>query len=173
MSVGVLSLLLLASTQTPPSPSPTPPPVQASASDPAPVVGPPAPRPEPPAEVDASGTWKGLTSQGREVEIEVETNNVKLLRVGWQIAFDAECVAPDGRLPQRTREGIQVMRYPYPEPVRAGRLKTRLGVGSDLDLVLSGTFGADGTANGDIDLATVGATRCSGKLKATWKATKK
>ncbi len=173
MSLGVLSLLLLASTQTPASPAPTPSPVQASSLDPAALIGPPAPQPEPAAEVDASGTWKGVTSQGREIEVEVETNNVKVLRVGWQIAFDNECVAPDGRLPQRTREGIQVMRYPYPEPVRAGRLKTRLGVGSDLDLALSGTFSADGTASGDVDLATVGTTRCSGKLKATWKATRK
>ena len=82
-------------------------------------------------------------------------------------------LAPDGRLPQRAREGLQVMRYQYPEPVRSGRLKTRLGVGPDLDLALSGTFGPDGTASGDIDLATNGGTRCSGKTKATWKATRK
>ena len=65
------------------------------------------------------------------------------------------------------------MRYQYPEPVRAGRLKTRLGVGSDLDLSLSGTFASDGTASGDLDLATVGGTRCSGKTRATWKATRR
>ena len=172
MSLGVLSLLLLASTQSPASPAPSPSPVLSSSLDPAAVPGPPAPQSQPAADVDASGTWKGLTSQGREIEIEVETNNVKVLRVGWQIAFDNECVAPDGRLPHRTREGIQVMRYPYPEPVRAGRIKTRIGVGSDLDLALSGTFGPDGTASGDVDLATVGTTRCSGKLKGTWKATR-
>ena len=170
MSLGVVSLLLLASAQTPDTPAAAPSPVTTAASAVA-FVGPPAP--EPPPDLDATGTWKGRTSQGRDIEIEVDTNNVKVLRVSWQIAFDNECVAPDGRLPQRGREGIQVMRYQYPEPVRAGRLKTRMGVGSDLDLALNGTFGPDGTASGDLDLATIGGTRCSGKVKATWKATRK
>lgn len=173
MSLGVVSLLLLASTQTPATPSASPSPVPASTTTSALLIGPPAPAPQPAPEVDATGTWKGSTSQGHDIEIEVDTNNVKVLRVGWEIAFENECVAPDGRLPQRAREGIQVMRYQYPEPVRAGRLKTRMGVGSDLDLALSGTFGPDGTASGDLDLATVGGTRCSGKIKATWKATKR
>jgi hypothetical protein len=133
-----------------------------------PLVGPPAP---PAPEVDASGTWKGSTSQGHEIEIEIGTNNVKVLRVGWRIAFENECLGGE-RLPQRSREGLQVARYQYAEPVRAGRLKTRLGVGPDLDLALSGTFGPDGTASGEIDLATNGGTRCSGKLRATWKATR-
>jgi hypothetical protein len=173
MSLGVVSLLLLASAQTPDTPAAAPSPVTTASSESAAFVGPPPPAPQPPPEVDATGTWKGSTSQGRDIEIEVDTNNVKVLRVSWEIAFDSECVAPDGRLPQRAREGIQVMRYQYPEPVRAGRLKTRMGVGSDLDLLLSGTFGADGTASGDLDLATVGGTRCSGKIKATWKATRR
>jgi hypothetical protein len=168
MSLGVLSLLLLATAQTP-SASPSPLPIQA-ANEILPLVGPPAPQPPPAADVDVTGVWKGVTSQGREIEIQVDTNNVKVLRVGWQIAFENECVAPDGRLPQRDRQGIQVMRYQFPEPVRAGRLKTRMGVGSDLDLVVSGTFGPDGAASGDLDLATVNGTRCLGKLKASWKA---
>jgi hypothetical protein len=167
MSLGVVSLLLLASTQTPAVPSPSPGP--AVAADVASLIGPPAP---PPPEFDATGTWKGQTSQGRDIEIEVDTNNVKVLRLSWQIAFENECLG-GGRLPQRSREGIQVMRYQYPEPVRAGRLKTRLGVGPDLDLALSGTFAPDGTASGEIDLATNGGTRCSGKTKATWKATRR
>ena len=168
MSLGVVSLLLLAGAQTPAAPAASPSPVPAMAANSGPLIGPPAP---PPSEVDATGTWKGRTSQGRDIEIEVDTNNVKVLRVGWQIAFESECLA-DGRLPQRSREGRHVMRYQYPEPVRAGRLKTRIGVGSDLDLALSGTFGPDGTASGDIDLATNGGTRCQGKVKATWRATR-
>ena len=168
MRLGVVSLLLLASTQTPAAPSPSPvPAVAAHAVSP---TGPPVP---PPPEIDATGTWEGHTSQGLDIEIEVDTNNVKVLRLGWRIAFDRECLAPDGRLPQRSREGLHVMRYQYPEPVRAGRLKTRLGVGPDLDLALSGTFDPDGTASGEIDLATNGGTRCSGKAKATWKATRR
>jgi hypothetical protein len=167
MSLGVLSLLLLASAQTPPAPAPRN--VQAASNTAATFVGPPATAPE----VDASGTWTGTTSQGRAIEIEVDAGNVKLVRVGWRIAFENECVAPDGRLPQRDREGVQLMRYQYAEPVRGGRLKTRMGVGSDLDLVLSAAFGSDGTASGDLDLRTVSGARCVGQLKATWKATRK
>ena len=172
MSLGVLSLLLLASAQTPATPSTSPSPVPALIASDSALLGPPAPPPQPAPEIDATGTWKGSTSQGRDIEIEIDTNNVKVLRLGWQIAFENECLG-GGRLPQRSREGIQVMRYQYPEPLRAGRLKTRLGVGPDLDLALSGTFGPDGTASGDIDLATNGDTRCSGKIRATWKATRK
>ncbi|HET8648166.1 MAG TPA: hypothetical protein VFO85_21900 [Vicinamibacteria bacterium] len=168
MSLGVPSLLLLAFVQTPPSASPAPSPPPASAPAPAAPSSAPSASPEP--EVDASGNWKGTTSQGREVEIEVEANEVKLLRVGWQISFDRECPAPETRLPQRTREGMQVMRYQYPETVRAGRLKTRLGVGADLDLSVTGGFAADGTASGEIELATVAGTRCSGRMKGTWTA---
>ena len=171
MSLGVVSLLLLASAQTPAAPSASPSPVPAAANT-ALVLGPPAPPPEPAPDVDATGTWKGSTSQGRDIEIEIDTNNLKVLRVGWQIAFENECLG-GGRLPQRSREGLQVMRYQYAEPVRAGRLKTRLGVGPDLGLALSGTFATDGTASGDLDLATNGYTRCSGRMKATWKATRK
>ena len=57
----------------------------------APLVGPPAP---PPPEVDATGIWKGRTSQGHDIEIEVGTNNVKVLRVGWQIAFRTSAWRP-------------------------------------------------------------------------------
>jgi hypothetical protein len=123
-------------------------------------------------DVDLSGTWKGTTSQGREIEFQVEGNNLKLLRVAWQIGFEKACVAPDERLPMQTRQGVQVMRYQSPEPMAAGRIKTRLGIGSDLDLAVSGTLAPDGSATGDFDLGTVGVTHCSGKVKATWKAIK-
>lgn len=177
MSLGVLSLLLLASAQSPRASSPSPPPgprpgPSTAMTMPSPAAS-PAAAPAAPAEVDASGTWTGTTSQGRDVEIEVEANDVKLLRLGWQIAFDQQCPAPDTRLPQAAREGVQVMRYQYPESVHAGRLKTRLGLGSDLDLLFSGTFAADGTATGELELATVGGSRCSGKMKATWKASRR
>lgn len=183
MSLGVLSLLLLASAQTPRGASPSPPPVRAPAAranaapvtpSPVPSAAPsPAATPAPPPEVDASGTWTGSTSQGREVEIDVEGNEVKLLRLGWQIEFERECPAPDTRLPQREREGVHVMRYQYPESVRAGRLRTRLGLGSDLDLLVTGVFAADGTASGEMQLATVEGARCAGKVDATWKATRR
>jgi hypothetical protein len=163
-----VSLLLLASVQAQPSSSPAPPVVpppsqiaDASSQPPAAEVGP---------EVDVSGVWKGVTSQGREIEIQVEDNNLKVLRVAWQIGFDKACVPPDERLPMQTRQGVQVMRYQSVEPMRAGRIKTRLGIGSDLDLAVTGTLAPDGSASGDFDLATVGDTRCSGKVKATWKA---
>ena len=172
MSLGVVPLLLLASAQTPAAPAASPSPVPATTAVAARLVGPPAPPPAPPPDIDATGTWKGTTSQGRDIEIEIDTNNLKVLRVGWQIAFENECLG-GGRLPQRTREGLQVMRYQYPELVRAGRMKTRLGVGPDLDLTLSGSFTPDGTASGDLDLATNGDTHCSGKVKATWRATRK
>jgi hypothetical protein len=133
-------------------------------------MGPPAPLPVPLPPLEVSGVFKGTTSQGREIEIVVEANTVKSLRVGWQIAFERDCLAPDTRLPQRTREGVQVMRYQYPELVRDGRLKTRLGVGSDLDLLVTGGFERDGSATGDIDLSSVDGARCSGKVKASWKA---
>jgi hypothetical protein len=126
--------------------------------------------PEPVAPLEVSGVFKGTTSQGRVFEIEVERNTVKSLRLGWQIDFERDCVAPDTRLPQRTREGVQVMRYQYPELVRDARLKTRLGVGSDLDLVVTGAFERGGAASGDIDLASVQGASCSGKVKASWKA---
>ena len=68
MSLGVVSLLLLASTQTPAAPSPSPvPAVAAHAVSP---TGPPVP---PPPEIDATGTWEGHTSQGLDIEIEVDT----------------------------------------------------------------------------------------------------
>lgn len=170
MSLGVPSLLLFAMAQAPAAPSPSPSPIAAATGYATPIVSPPALAP---SEVDADGTWKGSTSQGHDIEIEVDANNVKMLRVGWEIAFDTECLAPDNRLPQRGREGMHVMRYQYPEPVRAGRIKTRLGVGADLDLSLSGTFTSDGTASGNLDLATVDGTRCSGEIRATWKATRR
>ena len=65
--------------------------------DAAPAWPVPAPAPPPPPDVDVTGIWKGSTSQGRDIEIEVDTNNVKVLRVGWTIEFENECVAPDGR----------------------------------------------------------------------------
>ena len=170
MSLGVLPLLLLASAQTQataPAPAPSPLALAASAAD---LVGPPAPQPEPPPPIEVSGVWRGTTSQGRAIEIEVDGNNVKSLRLGWQIDFERDCLAPDTRLPQRTREGVQVMRYQYPEVVRDARLKTRLGVGSDLDLLVTGSFERGGTASGDIDLASVAGASCSGKVKASWKA---
>jgi hypothetical protein len=175
MSLGALLLLLLAWPQALPGASPSPPPLPSrpasATASPSPVASPSA-TPAPPVEVDASGTWRGRTSQDREVEIDVEDNDVKVLRLGWQIAFDRECPAPDTRLPQQTREGIQLMRYQYPESIRAGRLKTKLGMGSDLDLVFSGTFAADGTATGELELSTQPGARCSGKVNATWKATR-
>ena len=97
MSLGVVSLLLLAGAQTPAAPAASPSPVPAMAANAGPLVGPPAP---PSPEVDATGTWKGHTSQGRDIEIEIDANNVKVLRVGWQIAFESECLG-GGRLPQR------------------------------------------------------------------------
>jgi hypothetical protein len=178
MSLGALSLLLLAWAQAQPAASPSPSPLRSlpvaitANASPAPSPSAAPERPAPPVEVDASGTWRGQTSQGRAVEIAVEGNEVKVLRIAWQIAFDRECPAPDTRLPQQTREGNQLMRYQYPEIVRAGRLKTRLGVGSDLDLVFTGAFAADGTATGDIELATLAGARCSGKVSATWRATR-
>lgn len=174
MSLGAL-LLLLAWPQAHPIASPSPPPLRSrpasATASPSPTASPSA-TPAPPVEVDASGAWRGRTSQGREVEIDVEANDVKVLRLGWHIAFDRECPAPNTQLPQQTREGIQLMRYQYAESIRAGRLKTRLGIGSDLDLVFSGTFAADGTATGNLELATLAGARCSGKVSATWKATR-
>jgi hypothetical protein len=170
MSLGVLPLLLLASAQTQaaaPAPVPSPLPLTDAAAL---LVGPPAPLPEPDAPLEVSGVFKGTTSQGRVFEIEVEQNTVKSLRLGWHIDFERDCLAPDTRLPQRSREGVQVMRYQYPELVRDARLKTRLGVGSDLDLLVTGAFEPAGTASGDIDLASVTGASCSGKLKASWKA---
>jgi hypothetical protein len=170
MSLGVVSLLLLASVQAQPGASPAPPAVTpprqtADASLPAKssIMGP---------DIDLSGTWKGTTSQGREIEFHVEGNTLKILRVAWQIGFEKACIPPDERLPMQTRQGVQVMRYQSPEAMTAGHLKTRLGIGSDLDLAVTGTLAPDGSANGDFDLATVGDTRCSGKVKATWKASR-
>src|SRR5262245_59578756 len=128
MSLGVLPLLLLASVQAQPAASPAPPVVPPPSqtadtnlpSTAGPLVGP---------EVDLSGTWKGTTSQGREIEFHVEGNSLKLLRVAWQIGFEKACVAPDERLPMQTRQGVQLMRYQSPEPMTAGHLKTRLGIG--------------------------------------------
>ena len=171
MSLGVLSLLLLASVQAPsssPAPPAVPPSQTADASAPSPAGATPQMGPE----VDLTGTWKGTTSQGREIEFQVEGNNLKLLRVAWQIGFEKACIAPDERLPMQTRQGVQVMRYQSPEPMTSGRIKTRLGIGSDLDLSVSGTLAPDGSATGDFDLGTVSGTRCSGKVKATWKASR-
>jgi hypothetical protein len=64
------------------------------------------------------------------------------------------------------------MRYQYPETLRGGRLKTRIGIGRDLDVALSGVFAADGTVAGDLELTTVDTSPCSGEAKATWKATR-
>lgn len=171
MSLGVLPLLLLASVQArstaSPAPPAVPPPSQTADTNVSSTNGPPAG-----PEADLNGTWKGTTSQGREIEFHVEGNSLKLLRVAWQIGFEKACVAPDERLPMQTRQGVQLMRYQSPEPMTAGHLKTRLGIGSDLDLAVTGTLAPDGSANGDFDLATVGDTRCSGKVKATWKASR-
>ena len=168
---AMLAVLLLAAiAQSPASPSPSPTPE----ASPSPVLSPaptPAPPPEPAA--DASGTWKGTTSQGKELEIEIEANEVKWIRVGWQIAFDGDCVPPEGGPAERRREGTHLMRYQYPETVKAGRLKTRFGIGRDLDLLFTGTFLANASASGDVDLGTIESSPCAGKLKATWTANRK
>ena len=159
----LLPLLLL----TPQSPAPSP------GAPPSPAVSPqptPSPAASPAPEVDASGTWKGTTSQGRDIEIVVEENDVKSVRLSWQIAFDRDCLPPDGGPPQRERQGVHFMRYQYPETVKGGALKTRIGIGGDLDAVVKGTFGADGNATGEVALSTIEDARCSGKLTATWTA---
>ena len=168
MSV-VVSLLLIAGAQSPDPSPPGPSPSPSATASPSAIVGPPSP---PAVPLKPDGTWKGTTSQGKEIELAVEENDLKSLRVGWQIDFESACVPPEGGPAERSREGSHFMRYQYPETVREGRLKTRIGIGRDLDVAVTGVFAADGTASGDIELLTVAASPCTGKAKATWKASR-
>jgi hypothetical protein len=166
----VVSLLLIAAAQSAGPPAPRPSPTPSAAASPGAPSSPAAPAPVAP--LDPDGTWKGTTSQGKEIELVVEEKDLKSLRVGWQIGFDKACIPPEGGPAELSREGSHFMRYQYPETVREGRLKTRIGIGRDLDVAVTGVFAADGTASGEIELLTVEASPCAGKAKATWKASR-
>ncbi len=138
----------------------------AGSQEPTPAAS-PSPSIQPVAAFD--GAWKGTTSQEKPISLGIKADALAEFRLGWSIEFEKLCRAPDTNLPQKTRQGTHVLRFQVPETLSAGSFKTQVGVESDLDLTLSGTFSADG-AVGQIEITTVPSSPCKGAAKATWKA---
>jgi hypothetical protein len=115
------------------------------------------------------GRWKGTTSQGKPIELDVKDAGLVDVKMGWRIEFEKVCRAPDSNIPQQSREGVHRMHYQAPESLKNGTLTTQVGVEADLDLVLTAAFAADGTATGQIDLKTSDSSPCKGSTKASWK----
>jgi hypothetical protein len=122
------------------------------------------------AEAPVEGTWTGTTSQGRRIEIRLKDSALDLIKLEWTITFEAPCPPPGDKVPRSSREGRHRVRFPYREAVKDMAFKTTFGIGRDLDASLSGTFGHDGSASGDLELKTLGSSPCVGAAKATWKA---
>ena len=116
------------------------------------------------------GTWTGTTSQEKKIEIFVKDSALDLIKLDWAITFDAPCAPPGEHRTRSTREGKHLARFPYREPVKDLAFKTKFGIGRDLDATLSGAFGTDGSASGDLEIQTIESSPCKGTVKATWKA---
>ncbi|MBI3932082.1 MAG: hypothetical protein HY317_01580 [Acidobacteria bacterium] len=119
------------------------------------------------------GTWKGTTSQDRPIELRLREGSLSFLKVGWRLTFDKPCPPPGSRIPAASRSDTHVMRFQAPVPLEDGALRTRVGIGRDLDLVLEGTFDADGAASGEILLETIESSPCRGRTTLKWKAHRK
>ena len=135
--------------------------------DPSPAATPASPSPQATSTLD--GTWKGTTSQEKPISLGIKSDALTEFRIGWTIEFEKVCRPADTNVPQKSRQGTHVLRFQAPEALRAGVLKTQVGVESDLDLILSGTFTPEG-ASGQIEISTIPSSPCKGATKATWKA---
>jgi hypothetical protein len=121
------------------------------------------------AQGSLDGTWKGKTSQGRDITINVKNGAISSLNFGLRLKLTSPCAKPGSPVATDYRGGEATSSYAKPVPVINGTFTLMSGV-SDVDAKISGKF-AGSTLTGNIEMKASPGSGCSGKDVATWSAT--
>lgn len=145
--------------QIPPAAAPSPSPEPAPSPTPEPIPSPtPTPGPE------RAGTWRGTTSQGKEVGFTIENNAFKTVTVGYSV-------------PACGFSGSSTVFFSTPQPITGNEFTVQSSGFGPLatSFVLVGNFTSDTTASGNLQVTFSSSfpyTPCHGTANATWTAAK-
>lgn len=123
------------------------------------------------AQTPKDGTYKGKTSDGRDIAITVKAGAITGLKLGFSLKMDKPCVRA-GSGPAAVlldvSGGETETNYSKPLPIAKGGFTASPNLG-DVEAKVSGRFSGE-EVKGELELRAAAGSGCSGSAKRTWAA---